>query len=658
MKIKRVSLILVFILISNLIYSQVTNLSETITSIAEELEEENGDLATTELYIEKLQELSDNPVSLNSAGEQELSRLFFLTDFQIKALADYIHSSGKILSIYEIASIPGFDGETASMLVPFIKLNTDLKNSSDTLNLKNSLISNFSVKSGTSDNTNSGSNLRVLAKYKFISGPVTAGLTVEKDPGEKFLSGNPKQPDFMSGYIIYNGSGILKKLIAGDFSARFGMGTNINTGIRTGLSVTSTGYMSANDEIKAYTSTDENNFFRGIALALGLRKFDLITFYSENRIDATLNSLSGTSNDYIESFYRSGIHNTNSTLLKKDAARDVIAGLNFSINSGSLRIGTTLSIEKFSLPVIPESDGPGEIYNFRGDENTVASIYYKSLINRILLYGEISMSENRKTAVIQGFSLRPNDRVTLNITGRKCTTGYISFHGNGPGNNQQTGNEEGLLGNFNFEAAKHLFISGGADFRIYTWIRYRCSSPSSGMKREIRLKYLPSEKFTIDLIYNSSLSVSDNQDSLGIPKQNEVITKSIRGSVRYNFNENLVFTTRIDFKNVACSNSSGVMLLQDINYRFKNIPLTIWFRYSIFNTDSWDSRIYAYENDILYSYSIPACSGAGSRSYLMLKWDIKNIADVRIKYGITTVSGDTYNIKNSQELKLQVKFSF
>jgi hypothetical protein len=105
----------------------------------------------------------------------------------------------------------------------------------------------------------------------------------------------------------------------GDYSARFGQGTNINTGIRTGLSLIAPGYMSARDEIKPYTSTDENNFFRGVAAEFSIKNLAVSLFYSRNNIDATLGSLSGSSKDYIENFYIAGIHNTSSLLLKKDA---------------------------------------------------------------------------------------------------------------------------------------------------------------------------------------------------------------------------------------------------------------------------------------------------------------------------------------------------
>ena len=139
---------------------------------------------------------------------------------------------------------------------------------------------------------------------------------------------------------------------------------------------------------------------------------------------------------------------------------------------------------------------------------------------------------------------------------------------------------------------------------------------------------------------------------------NQIKTQSIKGSVRYSLSDNLIIGTRIDYKISDPSASKGLLLLQDINYRFREIPVTLWFRYCLFSTDSWDSRIYAYENDLLYSFSIPALSGEGSRSYIMAKWDISDFAEMRIKYGLTSVIENTNSVDNKSDLKMQFRIWF
>ena len=648
--------VIIFILVFSTVlsFSQETNLSDVIINIAEELAADDSDPEAAATYIERLNELAENPVKLNSSGENEISRLFFLSDFQIKALVDYAHSSGRIISVYEIVNIPGFDKETTEMMIPFITLDSKANMNADSIRWRNTSVTNFCIKSGNDDTTSLGSPGKLLTKYKFAAGGFSGGLTVEKDPGEKLFNSNPPGPDFLSANIAYNGNGILRRFIVGDYSARFGQGTNINTGIRTGLSITAPGYMSAIDEIKPYTSTNENNFFRGVATEFSLKNLGLFLFYSKNYSDATLGSLSGSSKDYIENFYIAGIHNTPTLLLKKDAISDLVYGMNISYNFNNIRIGLVWSEDRFSLPVNPISNNPENIFDFKGKGNKIYTLYYNSLIKNILLYGEFSSNETNKYAFIQGASFRPADRLTINFLFRNYNAGYVSFHGKGPGSALPTGNENGILGNFTFEAAKHLFVSGGCDIQHFKWLRFRCSAPTWGMKQELRVRYMPTEKVTIDASYNYRSTMIDNTESKGIPVQNQNITKSAKGSFRYSPYDILTLTTRIDYKIVDPSGNKGILLLQDFVYRFRQVPVTVWFRYSVFNSDDWDSRLYSYENDLLYSFSIPALSGEGSRSYMMAKWEISDIMELRVKYGLTTLIVNGTGMENNKELKIQL----
>ena len=152
------------------IFSQETKLSESIISIAEELAADETDPEAVSIYIDRLNELAENPVKVNSSAEDEFSRLFFLSDFQVKALADYAHSYGRIVSVYELATIPGFDKETVGMIIPFITLDYKPVNDSDSVRWRNSIISNLSIKPASGDTSSLGSNWKSLTKYKFSSG--------------------------------------------------------------------------------------------------------------------------------------------------------------------------------------------------------------------------------------------------------------------------------------------------------------------------------------------------------------------------------------------------------------------------------------------------------------------------------------------------------
>ncbi|HUX94527.1 MAG TPA: hypothetical protein VMV47_02245 [Bacteroidales bacterium] len=636
-------------------FCQEARLSESIISIAEELASDDSDPEAIGMYIENLYELTENPVNINSADENEISRLFFLSDFQVKVLADYIRSTGKLVSLYELPNLPGYDRETAMMVSLFVTLDDKQKNESLHPRWRNNFLTNLTWKTSDHDSAWLGSPLRILTKYRFTAGEFSGGLVAEKDPGEKFLNGNPPLPDMISGHFAYNGKGLIKRIIIGDYSARFGQGSNINTNLRNGLSLLSPGFMSARSEIRPYTSTDENRYFRGAGAELSFKNLEVALFYSKNAVDASLEP----SSDKIESvraFYTSGLHNTTSTLKKKDSLTDMVYGINISYNRSNFRAGTTWSQEWLSLPFPVIKDDPATLFSFSGKSNSVYSFYYNTLISRMLLYGEMSVNEYFRYSIIQGFTLRPSNRLSINLLYRCYENGFISLHGKGPGSSSSSGSENSVTGNFIFEAAKYIFISGGCQIREYPWLRYRNSSPSYYVRKEIRGRYVPTDKFLAEAAYNYTLTTTDDNRLNSIPGLEELTTRSFSSIFRYSLTK-MTLGTRFYYKRAEESGAKGVVMLQDINYRFGNIPLTLWVRFCLFNTNNWDTRIYIYENDLLYGFSIPPLYGNGSRNYLMVSWKIKDKAELRFKYGILSKEEASLLYQNIEEFKLQVRIN-
>ena len=138
-------------------FGQNSKLSESIIGIAEQLasHEENPEAAAS--YTDRLYELAESPVKINSGSENEIARFFFINDFQVKSLADYIKTSGKIMSFYELANIPGFDIATAEMLMPFCTLETSNSAKKGPPGVDCRLITNLAFKPGENDTSLSGS---------------------------------------------------------------------------------------------------------------------------------------------------------------------------------------------------------------------------------------------------------------------------------------------------------------------------------------------------------------------------------------------------------------------------------------------------------------------------------------------------------------------
>ena len=96
------------------------------------------------------------------------------------------------------------------------------------------------------------------------------------------------------------------------------------------------------------------------------------------------------------------------------------------------------------------------------------------------------------------------------------------------------------------------------------------------------------------------------------------------------------------------------------------LPLTVSLRFALFDTESYNAGIYAYENDVLYAYSIPAYYYRGTRTYLMLNYIIYKGFEIWLRYsqtyfdnkdvvssGLSEIQGNT---KSEIKAQLSIKF--
>ena len=123
----------------------------------------------------------------------------------------------------------------------------------------------------------------------------------------------------------------------------------------------------------------------------------------------------------------------------------------------------------------------------------------------------------------------------------------------------------------------------------------------------------------------------------------------------------------IDYKLENNKTEKGYLVYQDVVFNKIGKPLSVTFRYALFQTDSYNARIYAYENDMLSSYSIPAYYDRGSRFYIMLDYNITRKIEIWLRYSQTFYDNQTVISASSlneiqgntkSEIKAQVRFKF
>jgi len=131
--------------------------------------------------------------------------------------------------------------------------------------------------------------------------------------------------------------------------------------------------------------------------------------------------------------------------------------------------------------------------------------------------------------------------------------------------------------------------------------------------------------------------------------------------------DNLELRSRIEKSIVKISGgqSDGFLLYQDAIITVGEAPMKIYGRFAIFETDDYASRVYAYENDVLYAFSFPAYYYKGNRYFLMLSYKWKRMS-FWLRYASTNyrdknvILSGLNEIQGSSvsELKFQMRMKF
>jgi len=153
----------------------------------------------------------------------------------------------------------------------------------------------------------------------------------------------------------------------------------------------------------------------------------------------------------------------------------------------------------------------------------------------------------------------------------------------------------------------------------------------------------------------------------GVAADYDEITSKLRIQIEYIISEKFTLRSRFEYAGYTFNDvhEDGFLTFQDFLYTpFRK--LNLWLRCAFFNTDGYNSRIYSYENDLLYTFSIPEFHGKGQRLYLNLKWSPASRATIYLKAGYTIHdgvsswgSGNDMTSGNSRfELRGQLYFRF
>lgn len=648
-------LILVLLFGSILVFGQDTEqesiIQRRIETIAELLGEGDEALDYNTL-LDELLYFSENPININNTTPNELAQLPMLDDIAIANLWNHIETNGKLLNVYELQGVDGFDLNTIRQVQPFIKVSENpeaskfsfkemMKEGTHELILRYQQVLNEqegytaiddSVLRESPNRRYLGSQQKYYARYRFkYSNKVSWGLTMEKDAGEEFFKGSMKQGfDFYSGHLFVKNIGKLKAAALGDFQAQFGQGLVFWSGLAFGKSSDGVSIKRNARGLSPYTSVDENRFLRGGGATLQFGKIEVTAFGSYKLLDANVAAQIDTLSEEeqtVSSIFSFGFHRTPGELEDRQALSEAVYGGNVSYKGRRLSLGITAVGYNFSKPIQRSS----QLYNlneFSGKQNSNFGLDYSYVWKNFHFFGEFALSQNLGFATINGLFMTIDPKVTLTAMVRHFQPKYQAVYANGVAESSRMNNETGYYLGFNIQPFKHWILNGFFDVFRFPWLRFQVNGPSIGYEAVGQLIYRPSREFEVYFRFrqkNKQLTESAAFSSEPIRGIEDERRSYYRLNLSYSLSKSVKLRSRVEYSRYQRGDrelDEGFMLYQDFIYKPLSFPVSFNVRLAYFDTESYNSRIFAYESDVLYAYSFPAYFYRGMRTYLNVRYDI------------------------------------
>jgi len=656
------------------IAEQEIDVRDILESVVENLPD---DYDITEL-IEVLTKLRKHPINLNKTTVEELKTLVFLSPLQISNFFNHIKENGKFVDVLELQTIDGFDTRTIQSLLPFVTLNANTEYEKLTfkniINLgENDLVIRYAQtlqkQKGFTDlpgNRYLGSPERFQARYRYNYGTiVSAAITIDKDAGEKFIG---KPFDFFSGNVSLFKLGRVKKLVVGDYALQFGQGLTLWSGFSFGKGPDVTSIAKKDLGLKPYTSANEYSFFRGTSATINLYKnIDITPFVSFRKLDAS-QDIDFDENLVQSTINQTGLHRTPSEIENKSSLSQRIFGAAIQYTKNELSIGAIVYQSKYGENFVTQP-AVYDRFSFSGNSLTNIGLHYNYTYKNIYFFGEAGKSLNSGLAYINGALISLSSTVSAAVTYRNYAKDYHNFFNQSAAESSEATNEKGLYAGLNIIPNKRWAFSVYGDYFQFPWLKYRVDAPSKGYEILSQAVYTPSKTFKVLVRFKTENKQQNTDLDVPINFLDDIKKEGYRLELNWQLNKKFSFQNRAEvsqYKKGDANPEFGYLIYQDVNYAPMFSRFSGNLRIAYFNTPSYNSRIYTYEDDVLYSSAFGMYSGKGFRTYLNLKYKLAKKLNVWTRYAmfiykdVETVGSYLDEIQGSKksELKIQLRYQF
>ena len=566
----------------------------------------------TDLYA-----LHESPIDLNNTSDEELTQLYFLSPQQIDAILAYAYRH-PFESLYELRLIPELADYEIRDLLPFVYINRAALNSeainTDALYAKeifakahHELLTridarNIEAYEGTDP-------IYTQFRYRFdFRRRVTFGVQLRRPAG-----GFARDLQYGAYLQLNNITPHLHTLVAGNFQASFGQGLVLAPVFHSGKSMYVTSVGQQREGLRYYSSVDgEGLHGAGATLRWEWNKttrLDVSALYSMRHAN--------------------------------DSTWHHLLGANLTLRHKKLQVELTAIENLWSDSIHPYTNAKYNRHYFRGRNQAVIGASFRYNHGWFDMFGEVATAQNYQITndqspitkshwgfgTIIGFRFYPTNGISLLALYRYYSPYFDNALGYAFSETSRLGDENGgylgfditRLRNWRFIGYGDIFYFSGYKYGLgdatrtlgydamaeiqYSWSKHPSFQGGDGGRLSLRLR----ARQKGDATYSTRAQFDWAQGSWSLRTTAEA---NIIPSKLSTLNSQLTY---------------GYTIFQDISY---SLPLRegrgLGFRLRLqgFDAREWANRIYTYEHDVLYAYSIPAVYGLGGRAYLCLRWQI------------------------------------
>ncbi len=548
-----------------------------------------------EALLAEYERLREQPININSEEVHHLEELSLISAFQVEAVKEYRKHYGDLLFIEELKMIDEFDEQTVMLMAPIIQFGkSEWQQEQERFTFGKAITK--------------GRHQLTLKYASKAEGKYTYSYC------KKFRMGFAMKDNGFYGFHGYLSDIIMGKLrleslAIGDYQVSFGQGLTMWSGFSFGSVAGGGSLMKRASGVRPKASASEGRFLRGAATTLKLWNIHATLFYSNRR-----------------------------------SKNQQVIGGHLSYSSPQIELGCTAIHSWFDTALVVKPSKYNQFY-FRGDHLTNIGLDFRWQLRKTVFFGEISMSENQALAGLAGMTCKPTGYINFSIMYRNYGTRYQNLFFGAIKASSRGQAEEGYHLSIRCTPSAGWELIANSDFFRLKWLCSQVYNPSWGQEHQLKVIHQIGKDATMDLQFKSKTRMKNSANDHVFSHYPIFYTRrNIRFQVSYHVTESWIFSDRISYThyiNDDAVDSRGYLLCHDIAYRPEDRPYSLTFRYALFSSDDYSSRISMYENDVLGSFSIPTFSGLGSRVYLLGRVKLFGSLSIYSRLGFTLQSDQT-----------------